>query len=234
MEIDLKRRWAEFAACTPEDDKLFFAGGSGHTKASLTVQAAWDAAKQICRNCPVLLECGSATLGESQGVWGGMDPWDRALARRRLTREIERWPLERRLAVGEVMCRLRLRGLKWIEVQAESGIPEGSAQKLAEQWERHQESLKATVIELPLPEPSHRSDLPFPKGHGERHLWARHNGMITDCWYRAQTPDGAWIYVETWAGHGRAVKKWVRATDVRIYNPQPVVHRNYAKRPDAA
>jgi hypothetical protein len=62
----------------------------------------------------------------------------------------------------------------------------------------------------------------FPDKPGMRHAWVRHNGRISDAIYRGQTATGVWIFVTVYSGHGH-VNKWVRAYNVRVYHPQPVV-----------
>lgn len=233
MLIDLERRWAAQGICLPEDDHLFYAGGDGHNKPRPNTVRAWAQAKEICGMCPVMQQCRAATRGEIHGVWGGLDPVERRLARRRYAKEIEKWPEGQRLAWGKELAALRDAGMKWSDLQARSGVPEQSVERLIRQWREYQERGTPVVVDLELPEPGHRKELPFPDKPGEYHLWVRHNGMITDAWYRGQTPDGRWIYVQTWAGRGRAVMKWVPVRDTKIYRPQPVVIRSYAKRPAA-
>ncbi|MGH9654937.1 MAG: WhiB family transcriptional regulator [Bryobacteraceae bacterium] len=51
---------------------------------------AWDAARQICRGCPVLSECADfavrALPHRAAGMWGGMTPNQRRKARSRTQR----------------------------------------------------------------------------------------------------------------------------------------------------
>lgn len=49
-----------------------------------------EAAKAICRGCSVIAECGDFALAnrETDGVWGGMDPEERAVVLRRRNRRI--------------------------------------------------------------------------------------------------------------------------------------------------
>ncbi len=68
--------WADAASCKGKTD-LFFPPGEcgGHS-----VNAAWyQAAKAICRTCPVIEPCREFGIvsGERFGVFGGLDPGER-------------------------------------------------------------------------------------------------------------------------------------------------------------
>lgn len=58
-------------------------------------QQAMDAAKRICRSCPVMQECGQYALAEriEHGVWGGMTNAQRMAIRRSATRRSRAKPL---------------------------------------------------------------------------------------------------------------------------------------------
>lgn len=230
MLYDARRSWAERGLCLPEDDHLFFAGADGHSPGDAT-RKAWEEAKKICRRCPVLEECRRDTLGESHGVWGGLNPLERRTARKRSAKALLEGPGDELMVWAEHIHTLREKGVTWADIQQKTGVLASACEQLYATWASHlQEQAPAgEVVDLPLPE---RLAKPFPDKPGKRHLWARHNSMVTDSWYRGQTPDGAWIYIETWAGRGRAVKKWIPAGDVKIYHPQPVVVLTYAGRSD--
>ncbi|MFJ4713983.1 WhiB family transcriptional regulator [Streptomyces sp. NPDC088785] len=68
-------QWLDWAACTHEDPELFFPVGS----AGPAVQDA-EAAKQVCRRCPVVTECldWAVATGQTNGVWGGTSERERA------------------------------------------------------------------------------------------------------------------------------------------------------------
>ena len=69
------REWAQRGACRKaEPDALFVAG------------AAQQAAKRVCRECPVIAECLADSLDNQTefGIWGGMTERERrALLKRR-------------------------------------------------------------------------------------------------------------------------------------------------------
>lgn len=63
-------------ACTRVDPDLFYSEGEAETAL----------AKRICATCPLRLDCleGAMDRGESFGVWGGKDPYERgALTKKR-------------------------------------------------------------------------------------------------------------------------------------------------------
>ena len=64
--------WHVFAACAGAGPDVFFE----------TEPESLDAARRVCRRCPVAVECGQAGLTERYGVWGGLTPAERRRARR--------------------------------------------------------------------------------------------------------------------------------------------------------
>ena len=228
---DPHRRWGPRGICRWEDRNLFFApGGQADRKPGPKVQARWDQAKELCAMCPALAECRRDTLGEEFGVFGGLDQHQRYLIRRQMKAAVMRWPEARRMAWAREMYRLRQAGLRWSVIQTQTGIPQGAGELLIALWKEHLEGqAEATaIVDLELPEPESPG---FPGRPGRRHAWVRHRGLVSDAWYRGETPDGEWINCTTTAGRGQ-VHKWFRRTDVRIYQPQAVVILNYANRPD--
>ena len=67
--------WTEQAACADHDPDLFFPHPTEDDKL--------DAAKAICRTCPVIAQCRAAGAREPYGVWGGQSEEDRTGAVRR-------------------------------------------------------------------------------------------------------------------------------------------------------
>ncbi len=76
--------WHTEAGCRRDEAGLFFAPSKEPTAARLSRE---QAAKRVCANCPVLLECREHALlqPEPYGVWGGLTAAERrvVLARRR-------------------------------------------------------------------------------------------------------------------------------------------------------
>lgn len=236
---DPERKWARQAICTDERDHLLFLAevSAINRPPPKAVQRAWDQAKEICDMCPVKMQCRRDTLGEAYGVWGGLDPFERFQIRQALTAAVKRWPQERRLRWGQELARLRDAEIVFREIQRMTGIPESPAMYLIREWERHLKEMEAQqaveVVELRIPVPKNRADMPFPDVSGRRHLWARNNGIVQDCWYRGQTADGLWINVQVGGRGGRSSShKWIPSEHVRIYAPQVVVVMEYVSRPD--
>lgn len=229
---DPERKWVARAICRPDDYELFFADGGvpTHKPGRPTVEK-WTEAKDICSMCPVLEQCRRDTLGEEYGVFGGLDQYERAIIRKNMTRTMDKWDDERRMAWAAEVFRLREAGISWRDMQTLTGLPPSASQKLMRIWEDHIASRgEAEIVDLPLPEPS-APRAQFPIVPGRRHMWVRHNGGISDGWYMAETEDAKWFYVTVFAGRGQA-RKWVPARDVWIYNPQPKIISEYLGRPD--
>ncbi|MDH3307302.1 MAG: WhiB family transcriptional regulator [Acidimicrobiia bacterium] len=72
--------WRDLAACVEHDPDLFFpAGETGPAGDQIA------AAKRICADCPVALDClyYAVTTGQRSGVWGGTDENERRMLRRK-------------------------------------------------------------------------------------------------------------------------------------------------------
>lgn len=77
--------WQEHANCRGEDLTLFF-GAEGERAADRAIRER--KAKQVCAGCPVMADCLEEAYREPRqyGVWGGMDPEERAAARKNVMR----------------------------------------------------------------------------------------------------------------------------------------------------
>lgn len=69
--------WMQEALCQEVDPDLFYAERGD--------AAQVDRAKQVCRRCPVVVECleHAVKTGEVHGVWGGLAPQERVEWRQR-------------------------------------------------------------------------------------------------------------------------------------------------------
>lgn len=228
---DPKRRWKARGLCLGEDPDLFFAetGLPGRVP-SPTAQKHYGKARLICQRCPVLEQCRRDTVGEEYGVWGGLDEHERWLIRRKLPRAAAKWPREKRLAWGQTLRDLREDGgMTLREIGLATGFSAPLTEALLKELEEHGKS-GASLVELPALTPKqHKPD--FPQARGERDAWVRHDTIVADGWYLAQTADGKWFRFNCFSGRGN-VRKWFAAEDVLIYRPQAVVIEEYVGRPD--
>jgi WhiB family transcriptional regulator, redox-sensing transcriptional regulator len=73
--------WLDHAACRGSDPELFFPASDLSAGAG---RAQVDAAKQVCRRCPVSGTCLSWAFdnGQEAGIWGGTTEEERRRARR--------------------------------------------------------------------------------------------------------------------------------------------------------
>jgi len=74
-ELDEELDWQERARCQQSDPEMFFPEKGGNT----------NGAKNVCRNCLVIAECGAHAFSapEEYGVWGGMSERERTRAKNR-------------------------------------------------------------------------------------------------------------------------------------------------------
>lgn len=77
--------WQEDANCRGEDLTLFF-GAAGERSGDRAIRER--KAKQVCAGCPVINECLEEAYRDPRqhGVWGGMTPDERTVARRNVLR----------------------------------------------------------------------------------------------------------------------------------------------------
>lgn len=92
LKPGLNINWKWRSACGPADAKLFFAPERGDDDYSnnqvargKATAARYEQAKEICASCPVRVECLNYAIEQPEhyGVFGGMDPEERRLERRR-------------------------------------------------------------------------------------------------------------------------------------------------------
>lgn len=74
--------WQMQGLCRGADSAMFFHpdGERGRARAQREMRA-----KQMCRGCPVIVQCRShaLTVGEPYGIWGGLTESERALVLKR-------------------------------------------------------------------------------------------------------------------------------------------------------
>ncbi|KUJ70776.1 hypothetical protein ACZ90_00200 [Streptomyces albus subsp. albus] len=244
MIFDPERRWQERGACRGHPPEVFFPEvGTGQPSRPGTAEARtlWEAAKAICRGCPVLSECRRDTLGEEYGIWGGLDQHERYLIRVRLPRMAKHWPADERRGWGRIISRYRAEpaAFTWTEIRRLTGISRSLGEQLTTEYEEHlaaaearRAALAAPILHLPEPAQSEAADGPsFPDSRGRLDAWVRHNGVIGDAMYQGETRDGVWLLMNVRVPRGRA-RKWVKRADVQFHDLKPPFYMEYKERPD--
>lgn len=243
MIHDPTRRWMqeEDLPCRKAGLDTFFPDGpqNARHKPSGKRLEELERAKAVCKTCPVMHQCRRDTLGEEFGVFGGLDEWERYQIRSKLWKAYHTtWSESKKRAWQSYIYGLYSLPIHPRRIKSITGIPERLVTRMVKDWEDYQE-LMATRrsrhlrrVKRPRQKNPVQPRADFPEKPGSRHCWVLDGNYAADCWYRAQTPDGAWIWVEI--HHYRAhAHRWVRAEKVRIYNPQPIVIKEYKGRPDA-
>lgn len=133
MTIEGARPWLGRAHCASQPTSLFFVeyGPKSLTEPSARAQRAWDRAKDFCYDCPVMLQCADSSLGEVDGVWGGLDPAQRYQLRVEKARHIRSLPPQERAHYGRRVYNLRRKqDVVWPEVARLVGINVSTARYL--------------------------------------------------------------------------------------------------------
>lgn len=86
--IDIYRRWVTRAACSDHPTNIFFPESKVPGGREAPKKHDWDKAKRVCARCPVMAECRRDHLGETWGVWGGLDPEQRKELRTKRSRTV--------------------------------------------------------------------------------------------------------------------------------------------------
>ena len=80
--------------CAQVDPEIFFPDDEDDdripTRRVVANQSTYDEAKVVCKACDHIIECAEyAIRHEPQGFWGGLSPYQRRTARRRLNIRLE-------------------------------------------------------------------------------------------------------------------------------------------------
>lgn len=127
---DLNRRWEWRAGCRGLLSAVFFPDPA-RGKADIPQPIQWAAAKKICYRCPVWLECQRDSMGERDGVWGGLDPLERKKIRREHDREVMAMPRRERYAIAQFVAKVKKDHL-WSEVSRIVGLGVGVLMELGD------------------------------------------------------------------------------------------------------
>lgn len=189
---------------------------------------AWSRAKEICEFCPVRLECARDSLGEHEGVWGGLDPAERSVLRKLHSVQVRRMDGDDKQEYAELAHRLR-NGFKYQtrDVSRIMGVTEGTVAYLVDWYNDYlasQPKETAEVVTLELPDAPLR---PWPVKDPENgDAWVRYAGGVVRGYYLGQTEDGAWFFMKA-ALSKEDSSAWFKAQDVQMRRTMP---RNVRRR----
>lgn len=185
-------------------------------------QAIWDHAKAVCHDCPVKWQCARDSLGERDGVWGGMDPIERAAVRKLLNPKVRAMTGPRKEEYARLADHLR-NGCKYQarDVARIMGLSESVVSYLVE-W--HADHVAATaqstadVVTLELPD---RPLAPWPVADPEDgEAWVRYSGGVVRGYYLGQTEDDTWFFMKVPLSKEYSAA-WFKAEDVQMRKKTP-------------
>jgi hypothetical protein len=179
-----------------------------------------EQAKQVCKGCPVLNQCRRDTLGETHGVWGGLDQHQRHLIRKALPKAAENWPRTRRLAWGRIIHSLRpveADGyMLWSRVTRMTGIGRSLGMALRGEYLAWLESQSG-----PSRQSEHKVTPVWPAKRSSLDAWVWHENRAKPAHYVAHSPDGTRVLVKLQLSSCHTVA-WMSAGLVRITGTAPV------------
>lgn len=230
MIVDLEKKWLPRAKCREFGNDLFFTDHGvdlfrHRGKPSKQVVAKWERAKDICYDCPVMLQCARDFLGEVEGVWGGWDPLERRAERLKHSErvaDLPPGPERREYARLAYFLRKHPRYRKG-DTERIMGLREGTintlvkdheavlaAQKAAEE-RRRAKAAEATVTEIKRPKI--RWPGKSPEGADG---WVHHHGNVVRAYYLGETEDGQWMFMKAPLSDREDSMSWFRKRDVRL------------------
>lgn len=237
MIVDLEKRWIGKALCSTRDPELFFtdqaAGTEPLSNPSARVQRLWDAAKQVCAECPVMKECARDNLGEIEGVWGGLDPAQRIQLRAQHATNIRKLTGPLKQEYMDLAWHLKYeRHLSMTDVARTIGVGVPTATFLIDLEKERREDIErkaqaeakaasaavsgpaedAVVVSLPNAE--------FPaKPPTEGDAWVRYGRRVVWGYYLGQTDDDQWFYLKIKLLAQEYSVCWIKAQDVKLVKP---------------
>lgn len=218
MIVDLDRKWIGRAACAGLPSGTFFIDHATKALESPTakVQAQWDQAKKVCATCPVLELCARDSLGEIDGVWGGLDPAERQRLRVANSQRVRRMSDVEKQEWAETAYHLnRQRGMPFQDVARVMGVSIQTCKHLselhAEKIMEEAKSAKDTIV----PDKTVRH-VPWPKvAPSEGDGWVQYCGRVVRGYYLGQTADDEWIFMKVPLSKEYS-SAWFKAEDVKI------------------
>jgi hypothetical protein len=235
--VDLDKKWMPQAGCTNTRPEVFFVDIGSETLAhpSAKVQAKWNRAKRVCERCPVMKLCARDSLGEVEGVWGGLDPKQRLDLRAKHSVNVRKLTGPLKIEYAKLAHTLRVNYRYPVsDVGRIIGISAPTATYLHDWYEAHLKELAeqdeaareavgaeemADVIEL--------APVPFPTkapSHGD--CWVRYGRRVVAGYYLGQTEDDLWYCAKIKLAHEHSVS-WIKAQDFKMCRAH---HRNIMNR----
>lgn len=204
----------------------FFTDHSVHSlqRPTGTLQAAWDRMKIVCGDCPVKRQCARDFLGETEGIYGGMDPAQRHAIRK--VHDVHVRTLEGPLKEEYAALAWRLNkehGYPSTSVARIMGLGLTAAQYLV-QW--HEEFLRKEGEAKPIPPLTvevveKRLPVAFPlRSPGDRDAWVRYGLRVVAGYYLGQTEDDAWFFMKVPLSREDSCA-WFKAQDVQTRRTMP-------------
>lgn len=232
MIVDLRKSWTEKALCSTENPELFFVdhGTENFSKPSTRIQRLWDAAKAVCINCPVMLECARDNLGEIEGVWGGLDPAQRVALRKQHATNIRKLTGPVKQEYQDLAWMLRTeQGLPWTDVARIIGTTTEAVTHLydleKERREDAQQAAEAAQEAISGPpakvaEVIRLAPVAFPdKDPTNGNAWVRYGRDVVWGYYLGQTDDDQWFYLKIKLLAQEYSVCWIKAEDVKLVRP---------------
>jgi hypothetical protein len=182
--------------------------------------AAWEAAKEVCIECPVFLMCRENCWGQEYGVVGGTDQHERHLHRRRLTRLLALKGEEERAAMAAYFHArhagglgdspdLMARSTGYSSLSIKLMLSEHDA--LLDRQRRQAAASAADAL------PSEWEDTPsFPEASPPRaDGWVWYYGRAYAGHYMGQTADGAFVLMKIKPARAQTTK-WLPVSHVDL------------------
>ena len=221
MIVDLERRWVGRALCTGMPSHVFFIDHSVKALESptLKIQDKWDAAKKVCGNCPVKALCARDSLGEIEGVWGGLDPAERQRLRTVHSQEVRRMTGPRKDEYAALAYHLhKEQALAYPDVARKVGVSIGTAKHLVHLHTEARLARAKAEKDTVVPEadiiPMTKADWPG-KAPADGDGWVRYCGRVVRGYYLGQTSDGEWYQMKVPLSKEYSTA-WFKAEDVKI------------------
>lgn len=226
MIVDLGKSWLKDAKCSGMGSEKFFTDHSVHSlqKPTKTLQAAWDEMKMVCGDCPVRRQCARDFLGETEGIYGGMDPAQRYAVRK--VHDVHVRALDGPLKEEYAALAWRLSkecGYPGVSVARIMGLGLTATQYLVQWHEDHLreegEAKAAQTLTVELVETRLPVDFPI-RSVGDRDAWVRYGRRVVAGYYLGQTEDDAWFFMKVPLSREDS-SAWFKAQDVQMRRSMP-------------